>query len=38
MNTTDVVSRYIASQVKCTTINKTNDQVDLKTFTRMLNI
>jgi hypothetical protein len=34
-------SRYLAypftSQIRCTTINKTNDQVDLKTFTRMLN-
>jgi hypothetical protein len=32
-------SRYLAypfaSQIKCITINKTNDQVDLKTFTRM---
>jgi predicted transport protein len=34
-------SRYLAyrftSQIRCITINKTNDQVELKTFTRMLN-
>ena len=26
-----------ASQIRCITVNKTNDQIDLKTFTRMLN-
>ena len=34
-------SRYLAypfaSQIRCTTIYKTNDQVDLKTYTRKLN-